>query len=86
MTKKKEKTKLPLTVLLIDNQAIVKMSINYKVTVKNRHVARKWHFVILGVKDRFILEMDSQRRPISWWYDKIAISLKIETIFWIALM
>jgi hypothetical protein len=33
-------TKEPPTVLLIDNQATVAMSKNYKVTLKNRHVRR----------------------------------------------
>ena len=50
-------TKLPPTVLLIDNQATVTMSKNYKVTAKNRHVARRWHFVRRGVEDKlFILK------------------------------
>lgn len=39
------------TVLLVDNQATVRMSKNYKVTSKNRHVGRRWHFVRRGVKD-----------------------------------
>ena len=38
------------TLMLIDNQATVKMSKNYKVTAKNRHIARRWHFVRRGVK------------------------------------
>ena len=40
------------SVLLIDNQATVRMSRNYKVTSKNRHVARRWHFVRQGVKEK----------------------------------
>jgi hypothetical protein len=36
------------SILLIDNQATVSMSKNYKVTAKNRHVARRWHFVRRG--------------------------------------
>ncbi len=51
------KTKEPPTVLLIDNQATVAMSKNYKVTSKNRHVGRRWHFVRRGVQDKlFILK------------------------------
>ena len=38
------------TILLIDNQATISMSENYKVTAKNRHVARRWHFVRRGVE------------------------------------
>jgi hypothetical protein len=41
--------KIP-SILLIDNQATVQMSKNYRVTSKNRHVARRWHFVRRGVK------------------------------------
>ena len=40
------------SMLLIDNQATVRMSKNYKVTSKNRHVGRRWHFVRRGVKDK----------------------------------
>ena len=40
------------SVLLIDNQATVRMSKNYKVTGKNRHIARRWHFVRRAVKDK----------------------------------
>ena len=40
------------SILLIDNQATVRMSKNYKVTGKNRHVGRRWHFVRRGVKDK----------------------------------
>jgi hypothetical protein len=40
------------TILLIDNQATVRMSKNYKVTNKNRHVARRWHFVRRGNRDK----------------------------------
>jgi hypothetical protein len=50
-------TKEPPTVLLIDNQATVAMSKNYKVTSKNRHVGRRWHFVRRGVQDKlFVLK------------------------------
>ena len=38
------------SILLIDNQATVSMSKNYRVTAKNRHVGRRWHFVRRGVK------------------------------------
>ena len=40
------------TIILVDNQATVRMSKNYKVTSKNRHIARRWHFLRRGVKDR----------------------------------
>ena len=40
------------SLLLVDNQATVRMSKNYKVTAKNRHIARRWHFVRRGVKDK----------------------------------
>ena len=40
------------SILLIDNQATVRMSKNYKVTAKNRHIARRWHFVRRGVRDK----------------------------------
>ena len=39
------------SIILVDNQATVRMSKNFKVTSKNRHVARRWHFVRRGVKD-----------------------------------
>ena len=45
-----ENTKSIPTVLLVDNQATVRMSKNYKVTAKNRHISRRWHFVRSGVK------------------------------------
>jgi hypothetical protein len=38
------------SIILTDNQATVKMSKNYKVTAKNRHVGRRWHFVRRGTK------------------------------------
>ena len=37
------------SILLIDNQATVSMSENYRVTSKNRHIGRRWHFVRRGV-------------------------------------
>ena len=40
------------SVLLIDNQATVRMSKNYKVSAKNRHIARRWHFVRAGVQNK----------------------------------
>jgi hypothetical protein len=33
------------SILLIDNNATVAMSKNYKVSAANRHIARRWHFV-----------------------------------------
>ena len=38
------------SILLIDNQATVRMSENYRVTAKNRHIGRRWHFVRRGVQ------------------------------------
>ena len=44
-------------IILVDNQATIRMSKNFKVTSKNRHIARRWHFVRRGVKDKlFILQ------------------------------
>ena len=40
------------SIILIDNQATIRMSKNYKVTGKNRHVGRRWHFVRQGVKEK----------------------------------
>ena len=40
------------SILLIDNQATVRMSRNYKVTAKNQHVGWRWHFVQQGCKDK----------------------------------
>ena len=37
-------------IMLIDNQATVAMSKNYRVTAKNRHIGRRWHFVRRGVQ------------------------------------
>ena len=38
----------PPSVLLVDNQATVKMGESYKVTSKTLHIARRWHFVRSG--------------------------------------
>ena len=38
------------SIMLIDNQATVAMSKNYRVTAKNRHIGRRWHFVRRGVQ------------------------------------
>ena len=38
------------SMIMIDNQATVAMSKNYKVTAKNRHIGRCWHFVRRGVQ------------------------------------
>ena len=40
------------SIILTDNQATVRMSKNYKVTSKNRHIGRRWHFVRRGVKNK----------------------------------
>ena len=40
------------SIILVDNQATIRMSKNYKVTGKNRHVGRRWHFVRQGVKQK----------------------------------
>ena len=37
-------------VLLVDNKATVEMSKNYKETKKNRHIARRYHYVRQGTK------------------------------------
>ena len=42
----------PPSIMLVDNSATIAMSENYKVTKKNRHIARRWHFVRWGVKDK----------------------------------
>ena len=39
------------SLLLIDNQATVQMSKNYKLTKKNRHIRQRWHFVRYGVQE-----------------------------------
>ena len=39
------------TLLLTDNAATVAMSKNYKVTKKNRHIARRFHYVKQGSKN-----------------------------------
>ena len=45
------------SILLVDSQATVRMSKNYKVTSKNRHVGRRWHFVRRGCKEKkFVLK------------------------------
>jgi len=40
------------SILLVDNQATVRMSKNYKITNKNRHIRRRWHFVRQGTMDK----------------------------------
>jgi hypothetical protein len=35
-------------ILLIDNSATIAMSKNYKVSSRNRHIGRRWHFVGRG--------------------------------------
>lgn len=57
------KTESILEIILVDNQAAIRMSKNYKITSKNCHIARRWHFVCLGVQDKlftlpWILEQD----------------------------
>ena len=47
-------TNIP-SIILVDNQAMVRMSKNYKVTSKNQHIARRWHFVLRGVKDKLLM-------------------------------
>ena len=39
-------------IILVDNQATIRMSKNYKVTSKNRHISRRWHFVRRGVHEK----------------------------------
>ena len=36
------------SIMMVDNQATVKMSKSLKVTAKTRHIARRWHFVRTG--------------------------------------
>jgi hypothetical protein len=38
------------SLMLIDNQATVAMSRNYKISKKNRHIARRYHYVKQGVR------------------------------------
>ena len=45
----KETTAAP-TILLVDNSATVEMSKNYKQTKKNRHIARRYHYVRQGTR------------------------------------
>ena len=40
-------TNIP-NILMIDNEATVKMSKNYQPTKKNRHIARRYHYVRQG--------------------------------------
>ena len=47
-----ESTKSIPAIILVDNQATIRMSKNYKITSKNRHIARRWHFVRRGVQDK----------------------------------
>ena len=44
-------TSIP-AIILVDNQATIRMSKNYKVTSKNRHISRRWHFVRRGVHEK----------------------------------
>ena len=39
------------SLVLVDNQATVDMSKNYKVSKKNRHIARRYHYVKQGVQE-----------------------------------
>ena len=41
------------TVLLVDNSATVTMSKNFKQTKKNRHIARRYHYVREGTRMKF---------------------------------
>ena len=38
------------SLIMIDNQATVAVSKNYKITAKNRDIGRHWHFVRRGVQ------------------------------------
>ena len=40
------------SLILVDNQATVVMSKNYKVSKKNSHIARRYHYVKQGVKTK----------------------------------
>ena len=47
-----EQTSSIPAIILVDNQATIRMSKNCKVTSKNRHIGRRWHFVRRGVHDK----------------------------------
>ena len=40
------------SLILVDNQATVAMSKNYKVSKKNRYIGRRYHYVKQGVKTK----------------------------------
>ena len=46
--KEKIEEKTQMNVLLVDNEATVAMAKNYKPTKKNRHIARRFHYVKEG--------------------------------------
>jgi hypothetical protein len=72
-------TKEPPTVLLIDNQATVAMSKNYKVTSKNRHVRRQWHFVRCRVQDKlFVLKWIPGKDQLADDMTKMQVASKSE--------
>ena len=56
--------KVPL-LILIDNQATVAMSKNFKVSKKNRHIARRYHYVKQGVKTKDH-DLNESRVTINW--------------------
>ena len=41
-----------ITILLVDNEATVLMDKNYKPTKKNRHIARRFHYVREGERTK----------------------------------
>ena len=43
----------PNKIVLVDNQATVQMSKNYKMSKKNRHISRRYHYVREGEKLKF---------------------------------
>ena len=40
------------SIILVDNEATIRMGKNYRITKKNRHIRRRWHFVRYGVQEK----------------------------------
>ena len=51
-------TTTPPTVVLVDNKSTVQMSKNYKMSKKNRHISRRYHYVREGEK--------AKRHSLKW--------------------
>ena len=66
------------SILLINNQATVPMSKNYKVTAKNRHIAQRWHFVRQVVKEKlFLLQWIPAEDQLANNWTKIQVVAKL---------